>query len=240
MKTLKKFLTRVVLVFVVLLVILFLARNFIARKAVEVGVTKLTGFPLQIGSVNVSLFSGKLEVQNLKLINPPEFHGGIFVDMPDFKVDYRTLSMLSGAPHVNEVVVNVEQVVLVKNEKGESNDKVLQAKVSPPAKATPKETEKPKDGKKAKYQVDLVQVHMGTIIKRSYANGRPSDTKLTLNRDTEIKNVTESSSITALVMQVMLGQVGEVAGDLVKGVGSTGKGLFDTIKKAVPGQQENN
>ena len=238
----KKLLWKILVVLVVLLVVLFFARNFIARKVVEVGVTQVTSFPLQIGSVNVGLFSGKLEVRNLKLMNPPEFHGGVFVDMPNFMVNYRTFSMLSGTPHINEIVVNVEQVLLVKNEKGESNVNALQAKVSPPAKVTPKETEKPK---KAKYQVDLVRAHVGTIIKRVYADGRPSDTKLTLNRDIEIKNLSESSSITSLVLQVMLGPVGEVAGDLVKGVGGAvkgagdtvgkaGKSVFDTLKKAIP------
>jgi len=235
MKTLKKLLIRVVLVVVALLVILFLARNFIARKAVEVGVTKVTGFPLEIGSVNVDLFGGKLEVKNLKLTNPPEFHGGVFVDMPNLKVNYRTLSMLSSTPHINEIVVNVEQLLLVKDEKGESNANALQAKVSPPAKATPEGTEKPTEEKKAKYQVDVVRAHVGTIIKRKYVNGLPSDVKITLDRDIEIKNVTESSSITALVMKAILGPVGEVAGDLVKGVGGAVKGAGDAVQKAGKG-----
>jgi hypothetical protein len=254
-----KLLKRIVLVLVVLVVAAFFARNFIARKAVEIGAKQMTGFPLEIGSVNLGLFNGTLEVHDLKLLNPPEFHGGVFVDLPVFKVDYVTLSMLSGAPHIKELTVNVEQVVLVKNEKGETNADVLQAKVSPPAKAQPKgeqpakEAPPAKETKKAKYQVDLVQLHVGSVVRKVYASGgQPSEKKIPLNQDIKITNLNESTSITAIIMQATLGPVGAVAGDLVKGVGDavkgvgdaakgvtdsvgkTGKGLFDSIKKAVP------
>ena len=68
------------------------------RKAVEVGAKQVTGFPLTIGAVNIGIFTGSLEVDNLKLMNPPEFKEPMFVDLPLFKVDYVTFSMLSGAP----------------------------------------------------------------------------------------------------------------------------------------------
>ena len=243
----KNFLRRIVIGLVVLLVALYLGRNFIARKAVEIGTEKVTGFPLEIGSVDLGILSGTLEVNNLKLMNPPAFHGGTFVDLPHFKVDYRTLSMLSGTPHLNEVDVNVEQVVLVKNEQGETNANALQAKVTPAEQPAKGGTET-KAASRTKYQVDLVKVHVGTVIKRVYGKGQPADTKITLNKDIEIKDVNDSSSITALVMQATLGPVAEVAGDVIKNVNTltkgatetiqkTGKGLFDTLKKAVPGQK---
>ena len=46
----KKILVRILAVLVVLVVAAFLFRNFIARKAVEVGVKQVTGFPLEISS----------------------------------------------------------------------------------------------------------------------------------------------------------------------------------------------
>lgn len=247
MQNMKKILIRVGIALVALLVVLYLGRNFIARKAVEVGTEKVTGFPMEIGAVNVGILSGTLEVRDLKLMNPPEFHGGTFVDLPHFKLDYRTMSMLTGKPHINEVVVNVEQVVLVKNEKGETNANALQAKVTPASKESAA-GEPATEAGKAKYQVDVVRVHVGTVIKKVYGKGQPAETKITLNQDIEIKDMNESDSITALVMQAALGPVAEVAGDVVKSVGDvtkgatdtiqkTGKGLFDTMKKVVPGQK---
>jgi len=252
----KKILIKLLMVVVVLGVVAFLARNFIARKSVEVGVKKLTGFPLEIGKVDVGVFGGTLEVNNLKLTNPPEFHGGTFVDLPLFKVDYTTLSMLTGSPHIKELVVNVEEVVLVTNEKGEINAQAIQNKLiasKPASTGSEKPSEPKKEEKKAKYQVDLVRVHIGTIIKRTYSkDGKPNDIKIVMNTDREFKDISESTSLSALVTQVVFGQLGGVAGELVKGVGDTfkgagdtvkgasdtlqktGKGLFDGFKKAIP------
>lgn len=244
----KKILRWAVIVVVALAVVLVLARNVIARRSVEIGVAQVTGFPLEIGSVNVGLFSGKLDVQNLKLMNPPEFHGGTFVDLPLFKVEYKTLSMLTGSPHINELVVNVEQVVLVTNEKGEVNANALQAKLSATSGGQAKSSEPSKETKKAKYRVDLVRIHIGTVIKRSYTKGQQTETKITMNKDVVFKDINESTSIASLVSRAVFGQVGEVAGELLKGAGGalkgasddiqkTGKGLMDTLKKAVPSQQ---
>jgi hypothetical protein len=141
--------------------------------------------------------------------------------------------------------------VLVKNAKGESNAQVLQAKVTPASSGAtqPKSGEASKPGPSgggAHYQVDLVRVHVGTVRILDYSKGaKPSEKKITLNKDVVFNNVTESTSITALVMRTVFGSVGEVAGDLVKGLGDVTKGatetlqkssqgLFDSIKKAVP------
>src|ERR1017187_3105600 len=102
----KKLLWKIVVVLVGLLVILFLARNVIARLSVEYGAKKITGFPLTIGSIDLGLFSSKVDVRDLKLMNPSEYSEKTFVDMPQLYIDYRLGSMMSGAPHVNEMRIN--------------------------------------------------------------------------------------------------------------------------------------
>ena len=245
-----KLLVRIFVVLVALVVVAFLCRNFIARKAVEVGVKQVTGFPLEIGSVDLGVFGGRLEVQNLKLMNPAEFPEKAFVDLPLLRVDYHTLSMLSGSPHIQEVAVNVTEVVLVKNAKGETNAQVLQAKVTPASSGSSQpggdKSPKTEPSGGAHYRVDLVRVHIGTVRILDYSKGtKPTEKNITLNKDVVFKDVNESTSITALVMRTVFGQVGAVAGDLVKGLGGatkgatdtlqkTSQGLFDSIKKAVP------
>jgi uncharacterized protein involved in outer membrane biogenesis len=245
----KKLLVRILLVAVALIVLVFLFRNVIAREIVEVGVKRMTGFPLQIGAVDLGVFGGKLQVQNLKLMNPPEFNEKLFVDLPLFQVDYHTFSMLTGSPHVKEVDVNVAEVVVVKNAKGQTNAQVLQARVSPPSSGgTPPKSgeQKPSASGGTHYRVDLVRVHIGTVRILDYSKGsKPTEKKITLNKDVVFQDVTESTSITALVMRTVFGQVGEVAGELVKGFNEaakgatqslekTGQGLMDSLKKVVP------
>ena len=248
----KKLLVRILFVIVTLVVIGVLGRNFIARKSVEIGVKGVTGFPLEIGAVQVGLLSGQLDVRNLKLMNPPEFEDQRFVDLPLFHVQYELGSLLKGVPHVKEIVVNVQQVVIVKNAKGQSNANAIQDKLAPTGDTPEKSAQPAVPAKKLAYQVDLVRVHIGTVVKKDYSKGQPTEQTIPFNRDIVFENISESTSISALVMKVVFGQLGDVAGGLIKNAGElskslggvgkdaaqtlqqTGKGLFDNVRKAIP------
>lgn len=243
----KKLLWKILAVLVILLVILFLARNVIARKSVEYGAKKMTGFPLEIGSVDLGLFSSKVDVHDLKLLNPPEFPEKMFVDMPQLYVDYRLGSMISGAPHINDMLINIKQLVVVKNNQGESNAQKLKGVVSSGGGSS----------KSSKYTVDRLRIHVGTVTIKDFSHAKPTERNVTLNVDATYNNITDSTDITRLVLLTVmsqahlpdigiktedlkkgLGNVTNAAGEALKGATDATKGLFDTIKKAIP-QQEN-
>ena len=236
MKTLKKLLLPISLVFVALLVILLLERNFVARKVVEVGVTKVTGFPLEIGSVKLGLFSSKVDVHDLKLMNPREFQEKMFVDMPLLYVDYRLGSMLKGAPHINDMLINIKHLVIVKNNKGETNAKKLKGIVSPGGSSS------------KKYRVDKLRVHVGTVTIKDFSRAKPSERNITLNIDATYNNITDATDVTRLVLLTVMNQVhlpdikiddlkknlGNAAKSVADSVGNVGKSVFDTLNKAAP------
>ena len=240
----KKLLWKILAVLIILLVILFLARNVIARKSVEYGAKKITGFPLEIGSVDLELFSSKVDVHDLKLMNPPEFPEKMFVDMPQLYVDYRLGSMISGVPHVNDMLINIKQLVIVKNNKGDSNAMKLKGVVSPPGSAS-----------STKYSVDKLRIHVGTVTIKDFSHAKPTERNVTLNVDATYNNITDSTDITRLVLLTVMSQVHlpdigiktedlkkgldnvtNAAGEALKGATEATKGLFDSIKKAVPQQ----
>jgi hypothetical protein len=243
----KKLLWKILAVLIILLVILFLARNFIARKSVEIGAKKITGFPLEIGSVDLGLFSSKVDVHDLKLMNPPEFPEKMFVDMPQLYVDYRLGSMISGAPHINDMLINIKQLVIVKNNQGESNAQKLKGVVSSGGGSS----------KSTKYAVDKLRIHIGSVTIKDFSHPKMTERNITLNVDATYNNITDSTDITRLVLLTVmsqvhlpdigiktedlkkgLGNVTNAAGEALKGAAEATKGLFDTIKKAVP--QQNN
>lgn len=230
---------------VVLFVILFLTRNLIARASVEYGTKRITGFPLTIGSVNLRLFSSKVDVRNLKLMNPPEFQEQMFVDMPELYVDYRLHSLLSGAPHINDMLINIKQLVIVKN-KTDSNVQKLKGILSPPGSTS-----------STKYAVDKLRIHVGTVEIKDYSRPKPSERDVKLNIDATYKNITDSTDISRLVLltvmsQVHLPDIGVNANDLKKnltnvtnqagqalqGAGEALGDFFDNLQKGLP--QEKN
>lgn len=252
----KKLLMRLAILLVGVLVILFLARNLIARKSVEVGVKTVTGFPLEIESVHISPGFGRLEVKGLHLMNPSEFSEETFIQMPEFTVDYQVGSMISGSPHINEMVLSVDQLNVVKNADGISNVQKLKGI------ASGDQTEEPAGEKsELKYQVDVLRIHIGTVTVKDFSKGeQPSVRSYALNIDATYENINDPSDISRLILitvmsKVGLPNIGVDMGDLTKGlgnvtgaagevlqggaetIGKTGKGLFDTIKKAVPGKE---
>jgi len=257
----KKFLRWLGIVLLVLVAALVLGRNFIARVSVEYGAKKMTGFPLEIGSVNVGLLNGKLDVSNLKLMNPPDFQEKLFVDLPEFRMDYRLGSMLAGAPHINDMLVNLKQIVVVKNAKGESNLQRLKGVASSP-KGGESMPAKAASTKKTSYRVDQLRIHIGTVTIMDYSKGKPSERNIPLNVDATYKNITDSTDITRLVLMTMMSQVHlpdigvnmnelkqnlsgvtDSAGKTLQGVSQelekSTKGFFDSLEKALPGQQQN-
>ena len=246
----KKLLWKILAALAVLMVILFLTRNVIARIAVEKGAKRMTGFPLEIGSVDLGLFSSKVDVRDLKLMNPSEFQDKLFVDMPQLYVDYQFGSMLSGAPHINDMLINIKQLVVVKNNKGESNAMKLKGVVSSGGSSSSK-----------KYRVDKLRIHVGTVTLHDYSRAGLGERQYPLNIDATYSNITDSTDISRLVLltvmsQVRLPDIGVSVNDLKKNLGDVtgtaskalenvsktaedaGKGLFDSLKKAVPGQQD--
>jgi hypothetical protein len=225
-------------------VILFFSRNFIARVSVEYGAKKITGFPLKIGSVDVGLFSSKVDVRDLTLMNPPEFQEKMFVDMPQLYIDYRLHSMLSGAPHINDMLINIKQLVVVKTDKGDSNAMKLKGVVF--------------SGKSSsKYTIDKLRIHIGTVTLKDYSRPKPTEHNTPLDIDVTYANITDSTDITRLILltvmsQVKLPDIGikpddlkkglssvtNQVGQVLKGVTEQTKGLFDNLKKSLPQQDK--
>jgi hypothetical protein len=244
----KNWLWRIGIGVVGLLIFLLLARNFIARKSVELGVKRVTGFPLTIGTVDVGLFNGQLDVRDLKLMNPPEFEEKMFVDLPTFHLDYRLGSMIRGAPHIKEMFVDLNRLVIVKNAKGESNVSRLKGVTAAGGNGAGA-------GKSSqtKYRVDLLRVHVGTVTIQDFSRGTPSERNIPLNVNATYKDITDSTDINRLVLLTVmnqarlpeigikmddlkkgLGNVQNLAGDAVKVAAEAGKGILDALKKAAP------
>jgi hypothetical protein len=244
----KKLLLRVLIVIIALGVIVFLARNVIARKSIEIATERITGFPLEVGSVNVGVFQSRVDARDIKLHNPDEFQDKLFVDMPQLSVDYQLPSMLSGVPHINEMLINIKQLVIVKNQKGESNAMKLKGVLST-------------GDSKAKYRIGTLHLKVGTVIVKDYSKGVPIERTLPANINITYNNITEATPITRLALmtvmsQVRLPEIGvkpedlrkglesvagtarEVVKDATKSINTASKGLLDTIKQAIPQQKQ--
>ena len=116
-----KWVFRVVLLAVVLVVIFFLSLNSIARVLMEHRIRAQTGMDAEIGSVSIGLLEPRMEIRDLKLFNPPSYGGTPFIDIPEFHVEYDRVALAESKLHVTLLRLNLGEVDIVKNEAGQTN-----------------------------------------------------------------------------------------------------------------------
>jgi len=121
MKKVLKWGIRLILLLVVLLLVLVLGRNALARPLVEKEIRRATGLNAILGRVNVGLTAPTLYVENLRLLNTSEFGSGTFVDVPELSVEYDFAALRARVVRLRTVRVNISQMNVIRNKDGRCN-----------------------------------------------------------------------------------------------------------------------
>ena len=123
----KKFLLSILFLFLAGVTTLFLARNIILKAAVEMGVSRVTGFPTHVDSLKYDLPSTIL-IEGLEIDNPEGagFNEKIFVRIPEIYAALILPELLQDRGiHLPAVRLNIQEVHLEKNRQGISNVQLL-------------------------------------------------------------------------------------------------------------------
>jgi hypothetical protein len=121
MKWLFKWLFRLFLLAVLLIVILLLSLNSILRVTVEHRIHAQTGMDAEMGKFSVGLVEPTVEIQDLRLYNPPSFGGTRFLNIPEIHVEYDRAALARHEIHVTLMRFNLGELDIVKNEAGQTN-----------------------------------------------------------------------------------------------------------------------
>jgi len=136
MKWMFKVLLRLFIAAVVLAVVvvaaLLLSYNSILRAIMERQIRTQTGMDAEIGSLHLALTAPTLEIQNLKIHNPPDFGGTPFLDIPEIHVEYDRPALARHEIHLTLLRFDLGELDIVKNQAGRTN--ILSLGVALPAK----------------------------------------------------------------------------------------------------------
>src|SRR5579859_1533936 len=116
-----KWLLRLFLLAVVLVVIFFLSLNSILRVLIEHNIRAQTGMDAEIGRFQLGLTEPVISIEDLKIYNPPNFGGTPFVEIPEIHVEYDRAALAQRHLHFTLVRFNLGELDIVKNAKGETN-----------------------------------------------------------------------------------------------------------------------
>jgi uncharacterized protein involved in outer membrane biogenesis len=191
----------VVLVIVILFVVLGLAKNMIIKTAVSGGVHAATGLKLQIKGLRVGVFNSLIDIKDLKLFNPPDFTDKVMADVPQIYIDYDLGAFFKNKVHLEEMKLDLKELVVVKNEKGELNlDSLKVVKKTKEEKAS-KEKEAKKEKKAPQIQIDDLSLKIGKVIYKDYSKGgSPQVKEFNVNIDEQYKDITDPNALVSLIV----------------------------------------
>lgn len=106
---------------VALIIIFLLSLNSILRVLIEHNIRAQTGMDAEIGEFKLGWIAPTIEIQDLKIYNPPDFGGAPFLDIPEIHVEYDRPALLKKEVHLTLLRFNLAELDIVRNQHGEMN-----------------------------------------------------------------------------------------------------------------------
>jgi uncharacterized protein involved in outer membrane biogenesis len=206
MKTLLKWILGVVLLLVILAVVFLLSLDTILRVVAENRIRTQTGMTAEIGKFHLGLTEPVITIKDFKIYNPPAFGGTPFISIPEIHVEYDRAALAKNQIHVTLMRFNLGELVIVKNEAGQTN--LLSLGVALPKKEKSGASQGLKEFKTRTgldfKGIDVLNVSVGTaryLDLKNSANNR--EQKIGIDNQV-IKNVQSPADLAGLAVLVAL------------------------------------
>ncbi|MBI3853405.1 MAG: hypothetical protein HY298_24425 [Verrucomicrobia bacterium] len=170
MKVFIRWAKRAGLIVVALLMALIIFKNDILKPVAVRRIRAETGMEVKIGAFDFGLLSPTITIKNLKLYNSAEFGGSVFLDVPEFHVEYDRHALALRRLHLLLLRFNLAELHLVKNTSGQTNVTALLERVE----ARAEHQHKIRIGR-TKYEFDGIDTLELTLGKASFTDlGHPA------------------------------------------------------------------
>lgn len=116
-----RWLLKILLLLLIAGMVLLYIGVFFAGGLLEKELRKSTGFPVEVGSLEVSLLRTKVNLLDLEIRNPTRYPVSDFLKVARFSVDVKPGSLFRDQRVYNDVLIHLEDLALVQNPDGEVN-----------------------------------------------------------------------------------------------------------------------
>jgi uncharacterized protein involved in outer membrane biogenesis len=181
MKTIVKWLFRLLILVIVLLVAFILLLDTMARAFTEREIKRQTGLNVTIGRMEVGLWNPKFHLENFVLYNAPEYGGAPMINLPELHIEYNWRELMAGKLHFTLLRINLAEISVVEGRDGRHNLMDLDARIQASAKA------RAKAGRKAAAEpefggIDTLNLSIGKL---KYTSLKNPDTRADFNIDAQ-------------------------------------------------------
>jgi hypothetical protein len=116
-----RWLWRLGLLFLLLLVLALLLKDAVLRAVVERRVREDTGLDVRIEQLSSSFLSPMVTLRGVRFYNTAEFGGGLFLDISELHIEADRAALSGRKLRVSLVRFNLAELDIVRNEAGETN-----------------------------------------------------------------------------------------------------------------------
>jgi uncharacterized protein involved in outer membrane biogenesis len=116
-----KWVLRLCILAVALIVIFLLSLNSILRVVIEHNIRAQTGMEAEIGRFKLGWIEPTLEIQDLKIYNPPGYGGAPFLDIAEIHAEYDRAALARKEIHLTLLRFNLAELDIVKSQSGQTN-----------------------------------------------------------------------------------------------------------------------
>ncbi|MFC1590557.1 hypothetical protein ACFL42_03605 [Candidatus Omnitrophota bacterium] len=191
---------KIVIGIIIVVLVLSFFKDVIIKTSVEKGVQVVTGLKLRIQGFKVGIINTLVGIKGLQLFNPAGFKDRVMLDMPEIYVDYDLPAALKGKVHLSEMRINMKELVVVKNEKGELNLDSLRV-VQAEKKGAGQKMKGAPMGAIPEIQIDKLSLKIGKAIYKDYSKGgKPSVQEFDVNLDETYTNITNPYKLFSLIL----------------------------------------
>ncbi len=230
----------VVGIIVVFFVLLLLFKNILIKMAIEQGTKKATGLELTIRDMDVGLLASKVDITDMRLLNPPGFPDKVMIDMPKLLVDVELASLFKQRKHVETLELNLKELMVVQNKERKLNINSLTAlgKKKQEEKKPVEQKEAKQEGKAPQVAIDKLILKIGKVTYKDYSlGGTPFTKTFTIGVNEVYRNVTDLNELVMLIIVRALEGTG-IAQLANFDLGSLKATVNDTLQKGVSGMTE--
>lgn len=163
---------KILLIITLILIGLVIVKDQLIKATINTVGSSVVGAPLKVGKFSLGLFSQKISLKDIKLYNPEGFPKEPLIDIPEVRVDYDLPALIGGKLHLSLVILDLKEMVVVKNKEGQMN--VDSLKVSQPSekpKEEKKEEKAKKDSQPMPMQIDELRLNLGKVVYKDYTKG---------------------------------------------------------------------
>lgn len=217
MKRLLRWLLVALAAVLVLMVLLVVFKDRLLTAFARHRLEKMTGMRTELKRVHLGLSSATLALEGLRLHNPPEFGGGVFLDLPELRVEVAADALVNQRLHLTRVRLNFAELNIVENADGSRNLDRLHRRRSPPAAGGPPSPPTPPEPPAAKMEFGSIETLDLTLGRVRFISHKHPQTSRELVMDIhglELKDVRSAADLSAVLFAVALkNSAGLLTGD---------------------------